>query len=116
VNLAPAKVLQRIGHASHPPIWSVVASLTNRPQGPGMSSPARTGGPMRQQIRSLIYQKWFYAFLAVVLWFDCWTDVADVIEAFSTREVISLIGSTTGATLVTLIFFDLHLRWPPKGR
>ena len=81
-----------------------------------MSSPARTGGPMRQQIRSLIYQKWFYAFLAVVLWFDCWTDVADVIEAFSTREVISLIGSTTGATLVTLIFFDLHLRWPPRGR
>ena len=71
---------------------------------------------MRQQIRSLIYQKWFYAFLAVVLWFDCWTDMADVIEAFSPREVISLIGSSTGATLVTLIFFDLHLRWPPKGR
>ena len=52
---------------------------------------------MRQRIRSLIYQKWFYAFLAVVLWFDCWTDMADVIEAFSPREVISLIGSTTGA-------------------
>jgi hypothetical protein len=71
---------------------------------------------MRKLVRSLIYQKWFYAFLAVVLWFDVWTDVADVIEAFSTREVISLVMSTTGATLVTMIFVDLHFRWPPRGR
>ena len=35
---------------------------------------------MRKLIRGLIYQKWFYAFLAVVLWFDCYTDVADVID------------------------------------
>ena len=68
---------------------------------------------MKKRIRSLIYQKWFYAFLAVVLWFDCWTDVADVIEAFSARELISLIMSTTGAVLVTLVFVDLHVRWPP---
>lgn len=71
---------------------------------------------MRKLVRSLIYQKWFYAFLAVVMWFDCWTDVADVIEAFSAREVISLVMSSTGAILVTLIFLDLHLRWPPGGR
>lgn len=71
---------------------------------------------MRKLIRGLIYQKWFYAFLAVVLWFDCWTDVEDVIEAFSAREVLSLIMSTTGAILVTLIFVDLHFRWPPGGR
>jgi hypothetical protein len=71
---------------------------------------------MRKLVRGLIYQKWFYAFLAVVMWFDCWTDIAGVIEAFSAREVLSLIMSTTGATLVTLIFLDLHLRWPPGGR
>jgi hypothetical protein len=71
---------------------------------------------MRKFIRSLIYQKWFYAFLAVILWFDCWTDVADVIEAFTWREVLSLVMSTTGAILVTLVFVDLHLRWPPEGR
>ena len=71
---------------------------------------------MRKLIRGLIYQKWFYAFLAVVLWFDCWIDFADAIEAFSLREVLSLIMSTTGAVLVTLIFIDLHLRWPPQGR
>jgi hypothetical protein len=65
---------------------------------------------MRKMIRGLIYQKWFYAFLAVVLWFDWWTDVADVVEAFSTRKVLSLAMSTTGAILVTLIFLDLHLR------
>jgi hypothetical protein len=71
---------------------------------------------MRKPIRSLIYQKWFYAFLAVVLWFDCWTDLADAIERFNARELISLIMSTTGAILVTLIFVDLHLRWPPRDR
>lgn len=71
---------------------------------------------MRKLIRSLIYQKWFYAFLAVVLWFDCWTDVFDVIEAFSPREVVSLAMSSTGAILVTLVFFDLHLRWPGGER
>ena len=53
---------------------------------------------MRKLVRALIYKKWFYAFLAAVLWFDCYTDVADVIEAYSPREVISLIMSTTGAT------------------
>jgi hypothetical protein len=71
---------------------------------------------MRKLVRSLIYKKWFYGFLAVVLWFDCWTDVLDVIQAFSTREAISLVMSSTGAILVTLIFVDLHLRWPPGGR
>jgi hypothetical protein len=71
---------------------------------------------MRQLIRGLIYQKWFYAFLAVVLWFDCYTDVADVVEAFSPREVASLVMSSTAAILVTLVFADLHLRWPPKDR
>jgi hypothetical protein len=71
---------------------------------------------MRKLIRSLIYQKWFYAFLAIVLWFDCWTDLADVIERFNARELISLIMSSTGAIFVTLIFVDLHLRWPPRER
>jgi hypothetical protein len=64
----------------------------------------------------MIYQKWFYGFLAVVLWFDCWTDIADVIESPSSREVISLIMSSTGAILVTLVFIDLHLRWPGGER
>jgi hypothetical protein len=71
---------------------------------------------MRKLIRGLIYQKWFYAFLAVVLWFDCWTDVADVIEAFNTRELLSFLMSSTAAILVTLVFLDLYLRWPPGGK
>ena len=71
---------------------------------------------IRKLIRGLIYQKWFYAFLAVVLWFDVWTDVADVIDISSPREIFSLVTSGTGAILVTLIFLDLHLRWPRKDR
>jgi len=71
---------------------------------------------MRELIRGLIYKKWFYGFLAVVLWFDWWTDVEDVIEAFSSRELLSLIMSTTGAVLVTVIFVDLQLHPPPGDR
>jgi hypothetical protein len=69
---------------------------------------------MRKLIRGLIYQKWFYGLLAVILWFDCWTDVEDVIEIFNARELLSLIMSSTGAILVTLVFIDLHFRWPPQ--
>jgi len=68
---------------------------------------------MRRLIRGLIYKKWFYAFLAIVLWFDCWTDIQDVVESFSPHQVVSLVMSSTGAILVTLIFIDLQLRWPP---
>jgi amino acid transporter len=71
---------------------------------------------LRNLIRGLIYKKWFYGFLAVVLWFDCFTDIADFIEVRSPRETISLIMSASGAILVTLIFIDLHLRWPPGKR
>jgi hypothetical protein len=71
---------------------------------------------MRKMIRGLIYQKWFYLFLASALWLDCWTDIEDVIQAFSPREVVSLVMSSTGAILVTLIFIDLHFRWPRGSR
>lgn len=71
---------------------------------------------MRKLIRGLIYQRWFYAFLAVVLWLDFVTDIEDVIQIASPREVISLLMSTTAVILVTLIFIDLHFRWPPKAR
>jgi hypothetical protein len=70
---------------------------------------------MRGLIRGLIYKRWFYGFLAVVLWFDWWTDVEDVIEAISPREILSLIMSTTGAVLLTLIFVDLNLNRPHEG-
>jgi hypothetical protein len=70
---------------------------------------------MRKFIARLIYQKWFYAFLALVLWLHVWTDVEDVIDVASLREVISLILSAIAAVLVTVVFVDLHLRWPPKN-
>ena len=69
---------------------------------------------MRTLVERLIYRKWFYAFLAVVLWIDCWTDFADVMEAVRPRGVLSLVLSVTGALLVTIIFLDLHRRWPPQ--
>jgi hypothetical protein len=70
---------------------------------------------MRKFIARLIYQKWFYAFLALVLWLHVWTDVEDVLDVANPREVIALILSTVAAFLVTVVFVDLHLRWPPKN-
>ena len=67
---------------------------------------------MRKLVENLIYRKSFFAFLAAVLWFDWWTDLEDVIDAFSPREVLSLALSTTGAILVTVVFLDLQFRRP----
>lgn len=70
---------------------------------------------MRRFIAHLIYQKWFYAFLAVVLWLHVWTDVEDVLDGNSLRETIALGLSTAAAFFVTVIFLDLHFRWPKDG-
>jgi len=67
---------------------------------------------VRKFIASLIYQKWFYAFLAAVLWLHVWTDVEDVIDVNTARETIALVLSTVAAILVTVIFLDLHFKWP----
>jgi hypothetical protein len=71
---------------------------------------------VRQFIARLIYQKWFYAFLAVVLWLHVWTDVEDVLDMNSIRETTNLVLSIIAAVLVTIIFLDLHFRWPQKNR
>jgi hypothetical protein len=69
---------------------------------------------MRRFIARLIYQKWFFAFLAAVLWLHVWTDAEDVIDVNSARESIALLLSVVAALLVTVVFLDLHLRRPRK--
>jgi hypothetical protein len=70
---------------------------------------------VRRFIAGLIYQKWFYAFLAIVLWLHVWTDVENVFDVNSARESIALVLSTVAAFLVTVVFLDLHFRWPQKN-
>jgi len=70
---------------------------------------------VRRFIARLIYQKWFYAFLAVVLWLHVWTDVENVLDVNSLRETVALVLSTVAALLVTVVFLDLHFRWPHKN-
>ena len=70
---------------------------------------------MRRFIARLIYQKWFYAFLAVVLWLHVWTDVDNVFDVNTVRETVALVLSIVAALLVTVVFLDLHFRWPPKN-
>jgi ABC-type Co2+ transport system permease subunit len=69
---------------------------------------------VRTFIARLIYQKWFYAFLAAVLWLHVYTDIEDALEVSSIREIIALVLSTSAALLVTVVFLDLHFRWPRK--
>jgi hypothetical protein len=71
---------------------------------------------MRKFIARLIYQKWFYAFLAVVLWLHVWTDVENVLDVNTVRETVALVLSTLAALLVTVVFLDLQTRWPPTDR
>lgn len=71
---------------------------------------------MRNVLRRLIYRKWFYAFLALAMWFDAWTDVMELqADGPRGREVLSLVLSIIGAVLVSLVFIDLHHRRPPEG-
>lgn len=71
---------------------------------------------MRKFLRGLIYRKSFYALLGIILWLDCWTDVVDLIQHRQPRDAVSFAASLVGAILVTLIFWDLHRRWPPEGQ
>lgn len=71
---------------------------------------------MRKFLRGLIYRKSFYAILALILWLDCWTDLADLVQHGHARDVVSFAASLVAAVAVTLIFYDLHRRWPPEGR
>jgi hypothetical protein len=70
---------------------------------------------MRTFIARLIYQKWFYAFLAIVLWLHVWTDVENVVDIATVREIIALVLSIAAACLVTVVFLDLHVRWRRKN-
>ena len=70
---------------------------------------------MRTCIARLIYQKWFYAFLAIVLWLHVWTDVENVVDIPTVREIIALVLSIAAAFLVTVVFLDLHFRWRRKN-
>ncbi len=67
---------------------------------------------MRKLVERLIYHKWFYAFLALALWIDTYTDLLDFLERGHRRDVVSLVLSVAGALLLTVIVVDLHLRWP----
>jgi nicotinamide riboside transporter PnuC len=69
---------------------------------------------VRRFFANLIYQKWFYAFLAVVLWLHVWTDVENVLDVATPREAIALVLSILAAILVTIVFLDLHFEWPRK--
>ncbi len=67
---------------------------------------------MRKLVERLIYHKWFYAFLAVVLWVDSATDLQDFLERRRSVDLVSLALSAGAALLLSLIALDLHLRWP----
>jgi hypothetical protein len=71
---------------------------------------------MRARVRRLIYHKWFFGVLAIMFWYHFWTDLDDVIKTARPHEVVSVIISGIGATVLTAIFIDLHLQWPSSGR
>jgi YesN/AraC family two-component response regulator len=60
---------------------------------------------MRRFIERLIYQKWFYAFLAVVLWLYVWTD--KVLTASNCVEALMIYSSYHAR--VDLVLTDVQI-------
>jgi hypothetical protein len=63
-------------------------------------------------LRGCMYNRWFYASLALVCLLDVVTDVLGIFR--QTRsfavDVVSLIASAVAAVLTLGVFLDLHLR------
>ncbi len=73
--------------------------------------PPSNGGLLRF-LRGCMYNRWFYASLALVCALDVVTDVLDILHptANFVVDVISLIASAIAAVLTLGVFLDLHLR------
>jgi hypothetical protein len=63
-------------------------------------------------VRGCMYNRWFYAVLALVCLLDVVTDVSDLLNPTSNfaMDVLSLIASAIAAVLTTAVFLDLHFR------
>jgi hypothetical protein len=66
----------------------------------------------RRFVRSCIYNRWFYAVLALVCLLDVVTDVVDILHPTANFVIvaISLVASAVAAVLTTAVFLDLHFR------
>lgn len=68
--------------------------------------------PFLNFVRRCIYNRWFYAVLAIVCLLDVITDIINIVqpgESF-TLDLLSLIASGVTALLVSVVFVDLQIR------
>jgi hypothetical protein len=63
-------------------------------------------------LRSRIYSRWFYAFLASICTMDAVADTLDILRPGKnfTLDVLSLVASALAALLTATLFLDLLLR------
>jgi hypothetical protein len=63
-------------------------------------------------VRGCMYNRWFYALLALVCLLDVVTDVSDLLHptANFAMDVLSLVASAIAAVLTADVFLDLHFR------
>lgn len=68
-------------------------------------------------MRSLLFSKWFFGLLAVVLLLDMASDVAEHLhpQYYQTLNYISLVFDAIGLILVLWMFIDLSRRRPTDG-
>jgi hypothetical protein len=63
-------------------------------------------------VRRCIYNRWFYAALAVICVLDAATDLLDIVNPgkHSIVDVLSFVASGVAAVFAGVVFLDLHLR------
>jgi hypothetical protein len=63
-------------------------------------------------VRRCIYNRWFYAALAVVCLLDAATDLTDLLtfSRNSALDLLSFVASVVAALFAGAVFIDLHLR------
>jgi hypothetical protein len=71
-----------------------------------------SAGAFLSFVRRCIYNRWFYAALAVVCLLDAITDLMDLLTpgGNDTVDLLSFIASALAALFAGAVFIDLHLR------
>jgi hypothetical protein len=66
-------------------------------------------------MRTLLYSKWFFAFLALVCVLDLFADLAERLWEWTALNDIAILLDVIMAVLSVWMFADLHQKRPGRG-
>jgi hypothetical protein len=66
-------------------------------------------------MRSFLYSRWFFLFLAIVCIVDLASDVGESVWGWSDLNYVSITADVISVALTLWIFIDLQIRRPKHG-